>query len=41
MSGDAVWVFNGSRGTFPSGDFSSREKAEAWIAANKLSGWWP
>jgi hypothetical protein len=32
-----VWVFNGG-GNFPSGVFSSREKAEAWIAANRLSG---
>jgi len=35
---DAVWVFNGNRGNFPSGVFSTREKAEAWIAAHKLSG---
>jgi hypothetical protein len=33
-----VWVFNGVGGTFPSGVFSSREKAEEWIARNRLSG---
>ena len=32
-----VWVFTGG-GTFPSGVFSSREKAEAWIRANRLEG---
>jgi hypothetical protein len=33
-----VWVFNGERSSFPSGIFSSREKAETWIAANGVSG---
>ena len=33
-----VWVFNGEGGTFPSGIFASKEAAEAWIKANKLSG---
>ncbi|HEY8748953.1 MAG TPA: hypothetical protein VIM11_13310 [Tepidisphaeraceae bacterium] len=32
-----VWVFNGG-GTFPSGVFSTREKAEKWINAHGLSG---
>ena len=32
-----VWVFNGG-GTFPSGVFSSREAAGAWIAHHALSG---
>ena len=35
---DAVWVFNGYGGQFPSAVFSSREKAEAWIAERRLSG---
>ena len=33
-----VWVFNGSGGSFPSGVFSGREKAEDWIRLHKLSG---
>jgi hypothetical protein len=32
-----VWVFNGG-GKFPSGVFSSRENAEAWIALHGLAG---
>ena len=32
-----VWVFNGG-GRFPSGVFSARERAETWIAQNRLSG---
>jgi hypothetical protein len=32
-----VWVFNGGS-PFPSGIFSSREKAEDWILKNRLSG---
>jgi hypothetical protein len=32
-----VWVFNGE-GTFPSGVFSSRDNAEAWIKNHQLSG---
>jgi len=32
-----VWVFNGG-GNFPSGVFSKKEIAEAWIAKHKLSG---
>jgi hypothetical protein len=35
---DGVWVFNGDDGRFAGGVFTSREKAEAWIAANKLDG---
>lgn len=35
---DSVWVFNGERSPFPSGVFTSREKAEAWIAHHRLSG---
>jgi hypothetical protein len=37
MANDFVWVFNGG-GAFPSGVFSSREKAERWISENKLTG---
>jgi hypothetical protein len=33
-----VWVFNGEGARFPAGVFSSRERAEAWIRARKLSG---
>lgn len=32
-----VWVFSGG-GMFPSGVFSTRDKAEEWIAANRLTG---
>ncbi len=35
---DSVWVFNGNRGTFPAAIFSTKEKAEAWIALHRLSG---
>jgi hypothetical protein len=35
---DAVWVFNGDGGRFPSGVFSSREVAEEWIGKHLLSG---
>jgi len=34
---EAVWVFNGG-GTFPAGVFTTRERAEAWIADRRLSG---
>jgi len=33
-----VWVFNGDKGRFPSGVFSTRERGEGWIKANRLSG---
>lgn len=33
-----VWVFNGEQSTLPSGVFSTRDLAEAWIAQHKLSG---
>jgi hypothetical protein len=33
-----VWVFNGERSDFPAGIFSSKEKAEAWIQENQLTG---
>ena len=32
-----VWVFNGG-GQFPAGVFSARDRAEAWIAARRLTG---
>ena len=35
---EGVWVFNGDGGRFAGGLFTSRETAEAWIAANKLDG---
>ena len=38
MGHEYVWVFNGNGARFPSAVFSSREKAEAWIAAHALSG---
>ena len=38
MTIESVWVFVGDKGRFPSAVFSSREKAEAWIAAQALSG---
>jgi hypothetical protein len=34
---EAVWVFNGG-GTFPAAVFSTRERAEVWIAERRLSG---
>jgi hypothetical protein len=34
-----VWVFNGAgNGRFPGGVFTTLEKAERWIAENKLTG---
>jgi hypothetical protein len=33
-----VWIFNGNDGRFPGGVFTSRELAEKWISARKLSG---
>lgn len=33
-----VWVFNGEKSSFPAGIFSSKEKAEAWIEQNELTG---
>lgn len=35
---DGVWVFLGERGTLPSAVFSTRERAEAWIAERRLTG---
>lgn len=38
MTDDAfVWVFNGS-GSFPSGVFTTRDLAEAWIRKHRLKG---
>lgn len=34
----SVWVFNGARANFPSGVFTTKELATAWIAKHKLSG---
>ena len=33
-----VWIFNGENSYLPSAAFSSLEKAEEWILANKVSG---
>src|SRR5688572_24367025 len=33
-----VWIFNGPRGHFPGGVFTSVKLAEAWIRANRLTG---
>jgi hypothetical protein len=33
-----VWIFNGARSNFPSGVFSQRELAEAWIKKHLLTG---
>jgi hypothetical protein len=33
-----VYVFNGSKASFPSGVFADRDSAIAWISENKLSG---
>ena len=35
---NTVWIFNGPKGQFPSGAFSSREEAERWIQKHRLSG---
>jgi hypothetical protein len=35
---ESVWVFNGAGAHFPAGVFTTRDRAEAWIAAHKLSG---
>lgn len=37
-SQQTVWVFNGANARLASGAFSSREKAEAWIALHGLTG---
>jgi hypothetical protein len=34
---DAVWIFNGGS-DFPAAVFSTRERAEAWIAEHQLTG---
>jgi hypothetical protein len=33
-----IWVFNGNNSRLPSGVFSKRELAEAWIDKHALSG---
>jgi hypothetical protein len=38
MSSSTVWIFTGSKATFPCGVFSQREQATSWIAINMLSG---
>jgi hypothetical protein len=34
----SVWVFLGERGKWPSGVFSSREAAIAWVSGHQLTG---
>ena len=34
----AVWIFVSPGAQFPGGAFSSRERAEEWIAARRLTG---
>lgn len=38
MEKPVVWVFNGANWQFPSGVFSSRHAAEAWISNYSLTG---
>jgi hypothetical protein len=38
MNTSNVWVFCGTKASFPSGVFHTKEQAEAWIAENRLSG---
>jgi hypothetical protein len=33
-----IWVFNGQGSNFPGGIFTDKIAAEAWIAANRLTG---
>jgi hypothetical protein len=33
-----IWIFNGDGARFPGGTFSTRARAEAWIAEHRLSG---
>lgn len=35
---DGVWIFRGDGSTFPAAVFSSRSKAEEWIARHRLEG---
>ena len=35
---EAVWVFNGEGGSFPSAIFSTRDAAQSWIRGHRLSG---
>jgi hypothetical protein len=35
---DSVWVFSGDGGRYPSGIFTSKERAAEWIARYRLSG---
>jgi len=38
MKDNFVWVFNGAKGRFPGGIFTSLEHAEEWIRANSVTG---
>ena len=33
-----IWIFNGAKGTFPSGVFGEQTRADAWIRLHKLTG---
>lgn len=33
-----VWIFTGVGSAFPSGAFTTRERAERWIRTNRLTG---
>jgi hypothetical protein len=33
-----IWIFNGSKGKFPGGVFTTLDQAEQWIHANALTG---
>jgi hypothetical protein len=35
---NCIWIFNGEGGQFPAGAFTSRPKAEKWIATHRVSG---
>ena len=35
---ESIWVFNGVQSQFPSGVFSSKGTAEAWISRHSLTG---
>jgi len=38
MKPEFVFIFNGNKGHFPSGVFTTKEKADAWISKYKLEG---
>ena len=34
----AVWVFSTAKGCFPGGNFTTVDRADEWIVANRLTG---